>query len=688
MEGNLVEEKNPFKIFALIMITLFFFMTYSYQIETSQKMGAYRSFIRENTYIMSKYYDEFFKKAEVELEDKYYAIKLQDRYREILTDYNFSSDFVLIEKNPGQPIIMLVKEWDSYKLKIERNIYERGVFKGVASAIIDMDAMDFGNENEDGIRYKYILDERGTIIAHDNWEFVGMNLDNIQERYIRKHNMTPEQIESISSVWDQINENKNFGELEYEAPLGCVMGSYKKLDSMDIYVVSVFDQKGFSSQMFKSLMNSMAFLIVGSIIIMVALFSYIINLCNRDNMLGFYNEGYMQRILKRKRKKHGGDVYFTVFKLDSINDKNGNSIVDSEISGVFAKNMRKKLKSKYKNCKIGRLSHNKFVIFFNDMSQENTKRGYTGLKNALKYGFSSEEEDFRTNGSGHIVCIPKDCQCQNIIDNIIRYSELNGFENSLKEINYTDIEAFLQDNIKKRDIIITAMQEDRIVPFYQPIYDSLEDKVVKYEVLMRIKEGDQYLSPFPFIKVAEKFGIINKLDEMVIRKALRYKHELKKMGQEINLSLNLSAKDLNLNFISKVVNEIRAYNLSFKDFTFEITETVALEDLDSIVDIIDTIRRMGFKVSIDDFGTGFSNINHLKKLNIDYIKIDGVFIRDLEKDEKSKRIVQAFRDMAAAFNVDIIAEFVESQEIREILDEMGISKHQGYHIGKPQEKII
>jgi EAL domain-containing protein (putative c-di-GMP-specific phosphodiesterase class I) len=228
------------------------------------------------------------------------------------------------------------------------------------------------------------------------------------------------------------------------------------------------------------------------------------------------------------------------------------------------------------------------------------------------------------------------------------------------------------------------MEEDRILPFFQPIYNIKENKIEKYEVLMRIKDGDDYLSPFPYIKVAEENNVIEKLDLIVIEKALKYKCKVDSKDK-IKLSINVSGRDLNdSNFLPKVVLLADEYEIKYQNLIFEITETQNIKNMDRLVHTIHAFKKLGFKFSIDDFGTGFSSMQYLKRIPADYLKIDGSFIRDLNENEKNLYLVKSIVSMAKAFEMTAIAEFVENEKILKVLKEIGIDYGQGYHIGKPK----
>lgn len=246
----------------------------------------------------------------------------------------------------------------------------------------------------------------------------------------------------------------------------------------------------------------------------------------------------------------------------------------------------------------------------------------------------------------------------------------------------------LQENVnEKLNFLKKALKEDNIVPFYQPIYNFNTKKIEKFEVLMRIRDGVNFLSPYPFILVAEKNNIIDTIDLRILKKALNYKKEIDKEDKLI-FSFNLSGKVLNdTTYLNKAVSLVLNNGIKAENIIFEITETENIKDLDILIQEINEVKKVGFKFSIDDFGTGFSSINYLKRIPADYVKIDGSFVKDINQKESDKYLVKSIVNMAKAFKMNTIAEFVESKEILESLQNLHVDYAQGYYIGKPEPLI-
>jgi len=262
----------------------------------------------------------------------------------------------------------------------------------------------------------------------------------------------------------------------------------------------------------------------------------------------------------------------------------------------------------------------------------------------------------------------------------------------LKElVVFSDVNDFIAMQAREkenRNLILEAIANEKVVPFFQPIYDLQGDHTNKYEVLMRIKEGDSFRSPAPYIKIAEENDLIKELDLVILEKALKYKKQFDKEDL-IQLSVNLSGKELSdFDHLLKVIEIIDKFEINHENIIFEITETQHIEDLTIINQWITSMKSKGFKFSIDDFGSGYASIEYLNSLSVDYVKIDGKFIKDMLTSNKSYYLVESLVKMAKAFDLKIVAEFVENEEILAKINDMEIDYAQGYYFGKPKDEFL
>ncbi|MCK2184060.1 bifunctional diguanylate cyclase/phosphodiesterase [Halomonas getboli] len=229
-----------------------------------------------------------------------------------------------------------------------------------------------------------------------------------------------------------------------------------------------------------------------------------------------------------------------------------------------------------------------------------------------------------------------------------------------------------------------ALAEDDFVLMAQPIMRLADRDVKHYEVLIRMREEDGSLvSPAHFIPVAERSGMIAQLDRWVLRHSLKTLKRLQERG--ISLAVNLSGQSLHDKGLEQfLAEELASSGADPHHLILEVTETAAVTDFSTARGVLQSMRDLGCRTALDDFGVGFSSFHYLGQLPVDYIKIDGSFIRHLTDNPDSRVIVRAIADLAAGFGKQAIAEFVDQEALIPLLCEYGIAYGQGYHLGRPQ----
>ena len=208
--------------------------------------------------------------------------------------------------------------------------------------------------------------------------------------------------------------------------------------------------------------------------------------------------------------------------------------------------------------------------------------------------------------------------------------------------------------------------------------DNTNDKIVKYEALMRIfDKNGQIIMPNIFIHKAKKCRLYNKLMEIMIDKIIIYILEHK-----IHVSINLDYTDILNPHIKKVlINKVKTNQVG-EYLTLEILESEKVSNYDIVNDFINTIKKFGVKIAIDDFGTGFSNYENILNLNIDYIKIDGSLIKKIDEDIYLN-LIKSIVLFSKQQNIKVVAEFVSDLKTLRYVKNIEIDYSQGYHIGKP-----
>jgi len=238
--------------------------------------------------------------------------------------------------------------------------------------------------------------------------------------------------------------------------------------------------------------------------------------------------------------------------------------------------------------------------------------------------------------------------------------------------------------------ITDALAEDRFRLHFQrivPIRPGLEPGE-HHEVLVRmLDERGELVSPGQFIPAAERYGLMAEIDHWVIANALELvaaRHRHQPEGPLERYSINLSGASLGdeacLAFIR---SQLAGYPVPPEAFCFEVTETAAISQLGSAIEFMQELKALGCRFSLDDFGSGLSSFAYLKTLPVDFVKIDGAFVKDMARDPIDHAMVEAINRVGQVMDIRTIAEFVESEEILELLGEIGVDYAQGYHIGRP-----
>lgn len=236
-----------------------------------------------------------------------------------------------------------------------------------------------------------------------------------------------------------------------------------------------------------------------------------------------------------------------------------------------------------------------------------------------------------------------------------------------------------------------ALEQDLFVLFYQPILQLDNNKIEHYEVLIRMRDphtGEMRL-PGKFIQIAEQVGLIQQIDHYVIKHALKQLGLLQKQKRNISFAINLSGLVIDTSRLLPLLEStIAEFQVDPNGIIFEITETVAVSNLQQAKAMMQAIKALGCRFSLDDFGVGFSSFNYMRELPVDIIKIDGIFIKNLDKNADDQLFVKALVDVAKGLNRKTTAEFVENAEILALLKGYGVDFGQGYFIGRPQADLL
>ncbi len=428
-------------------------------------------------------------------------------------------------------------------------------------------------------------------------------------------------------------------------------------------------------------------------------------LSTHDGLTGLYNRDYFIELLgewigaARREGKKGGLLLLGLDQFKLINDTYGHGMGDEVLRSIarLIEACVRYMDDTYprkaaKESIIARLGGDEFAIFIPYLNAQEIMEIAEKMRKMIEE-FKLMGRNFYLTASIGIALYPEQ---GTTIKELI--TKADAALSHAKEKGRNRCEFFseeyriledMHERLKWKRIIFDALEKDRIELWFQPILHIKTNRIYHYEVLARMRdEKGELIFPGVFIDIAERFGLIDALNRMIVEKAIRLQAEMNRKNSPITISINLSGLTLgdesSLTFISDTIKKVGA---NPDHLVFEITETAAVEDIEMAKRFINILKKTGCHFSLDDFGVGFTSFMYLRELSVDYIKIDGSFVRRLKENKNDQLVVQAISHIARGMNIKTIAEFVENEESLELLKEFGIDYAQGYYIGKPSPSI-
>ncbi|WP_137223668.1 EAL domain-containing protein [Shewanella sp. MEBiC00475] len=382
--------------------------------------------------------------------------------------------------------------------------------------------------------------------------------------------------------------------------------------------------------------------------------------------------------------------YMDLDRFKIINDSCGHSAGD-DVLQQLSRIMSSKIRA---NDTLARLGGDEFGLILECCDETRGKLIAQTLLNAIeKFQMVWEKQIYTVGISiGFTEIVNDSFSCKEIIgqaDSACYWAKEQG-RHQVCQYKESDIE--LADRRSQTGWvgrINSALKDDRFVLYHQ-IYRSLtlnDESCLHLEVLLRMVSNEgEIILPGHFLPAAERYNLITKIDRWVINKVLSGFHLLQKIHQNKTLIVNINLSGLSINSLDLfeyIKHKIIEYNIEPQCLCFEITETSAVKDMHSAIEFITACKEIGVKFALDDFGTGSSSFGYLKNLPVDYLKIDGSFVKNLENDAVDRAITQTINQIGHIMGKITIAEFAENQSIIEILDEMGVDFAQGYGVCRP-----
>lgn len=416
-------------------------------------------------------------------------------------------------------------------------------------------------------------------------------------------------------------------------------------------------------------------------------------LAEHDDLTGLYNRsfflGEIDRVVERlRRSPHVCSLlYIDLDNFKYVNDTLGHLSGDRllvEVSDLLRRRARR-------SDLMARLGGDEFTILLYDTGPEEAHRVAETFRQALAdFQFRQEGEVVNIGCSIGVTGITTETrsaqEALSHADFACHMAKRGGrnrihvFEKS-DEVNV----AALSLDIGWTRRIKDAIREDRFVLAGQPIVDARSAQPVIYEVLLRLRdEHDNIVMPDGFLPTAERFGLAADIDRWVITHAIRSLAGRRRSVPGLRYSINVSAQTLShADVADTIIQELAARELDPSALIFEVTETSAIADMQVAEQFLGRLKGIGCYTALDDFGSGMSSFAYLRDLPVDYVKIDGRFVRQLHVSTVDQAMVRAMNDIAHALGKKTIAEFVENEASFQLLQGYGLDYAQGYHLGRP-----
>jgi diguanylate cyclase (GGDEF)-like protein/PAS domain S-box-containing protein len=377
-------------------------------------------------------------------------------------------------------------------------------------------------------------------------------------------------------------------------------------------------------------------------------------------------------------------LFIDLDNFKAVNDTRGHAVGDwllQEVAGRLASCIREA-------DTVARLGGDEFTVILQDVaSPDYAATVAQKIVTTLADPFYAEGGDIFIGGSIGITLYPNDAEDA---DTLIRHADLamyrakeagrNGYRFFTQSMNEQ-----MQERTRLEDALRYALQREEFYLEFQPIVDSRSGVAAKAEALVRWRHPERgRISPLEFVSVAEESGLIAPLGWWILEQSCQAAADWMAQGFDTGVSVNVSAQQIKLGLnVGDIVSLLDELSLPPQRLTLEITESLLLEETEKTLAWLNQVREVGIKLSVDDFGTGFSSLSYLKRFPVNSLKIDQSFVREVNCDEEVAALTRAIIKLAETFGLDVIAEGVEEAGQLEFLLHNHCYLIQGYHFSKP-----
>ncbi|SNZ03434.1 PAS domain S-box-containing protein/diguanylate cyclase (GGDEF) domain-containing protein [Persephonella hydrogeniphila] len=551
----------------------------------------------------------------------------------------------LIHEGQLTGFIFILKDISELKIKEEKLTLYKTIFENTLDAI-------------------GIIDREGKYVDQNssNEELLGYSIDEIRGIHFSEIL----KIKNPQKIWDRL---KKEGRLRFVATMTNRKGEERYLD---IVALSVKDETGEDKYY-------------------VGIKRDITDLIKREKQLEELNKQLEKRLytdpltnLPNRLKlvedlKSIGSPKLAVLNIDDF--KEINDFYGYKVGDFVLKEIGNRLKSLLsgKNLKVYKLSGDEFAVLATRyiQSSEFEKMVHNVIYNIQENPIIYNDYEIHLSFTAGIAL--ENHNILNKADMALKYAK----ENKKPVVSYS--EKLQMKELYETNILITgkvkeALKNDRITVYYQPIFDNKTGKAEKYESLVRIIDIDgSIILPGKFLEISKKARLYPEIAKKVVKKAFEDFKEL-----PYQFSINLSVKDIENREITELIFEYLNRPEYKGKVIFEILESEGIENYEEVSGFIKEVKNLGGMISLDDFGAGYSNFEYILKLDVDYIKIDSSLIKNIHSDIYSQIIVETIIGFAQKLGIRTIAEFVHSEDVFDMVKNLGIDYSQGFYLGEPQ----
>lgn len=414
-------------------------------------------------------------------------------------------------------------------------------------------------------------------------------------------------------------------------------------------------------------------------------------LSQHDTLTGLHNRYYFEQRLNhavdvaRRGELSCAMLYIDLDHFKTVNDIAGHSAGDqllAEVAAAFSRRLRL-------GDTLARLCGDEFGVLLENIKKEEVANIADSYRNSLQgVQFNWKGKCINLTPTIGISLIDSETissaevmRQADIACYVAKHSSRNCYHHYCQD---DDAKVPSLGDIDLLSALRDALANDRFVLYYQPIARCSGISIEMYETLIRlIRDDGSLVAPNVFIPVAERHGLMTEVDRWVVQNVLRVLQD-SHQGTDRAFAINLSGTSFGDKKLLELLKDLTANNEQLaRSVIFEVTETSAVRYVDKAGAFMRALGDMGIRFALDDFGTGFSSFAYLKHLPVDFIKIDGMFIRDIVDDQSDQAMVRSINQIGHSLGKQTIAEYVENAQILDKVREIGVDLVQGYHIGKP-----